>query len=145
MLTASLHQFYVKMENVGYNMNTPNLKRILEIMTGEDENVALTKEEKRQFMQDVSNFSALGESVYGSGKLKDLTERVRDIVDKAQRIMTEDKDWFDNVTVSRHAKGLNEAYKVFESTAREVNQLQQRLEAAYEDIGSHLSKYYEVG
>jgi len=133
------------MENVGYNMNTPNLRRILEIMTGEEENVALTKEEKRQFMQDVANFSALGESVYGSGKLKELSERVRDIVEKAQRIMTEDKDWFDNVTVSRHAKGLNEAYKVFESTAREVNQLQQRLEAAYEDIGSHLSKYYEVG
>ena len=126
-------------------MNTPNLRRILEIMTGEEENVALTKEEKRQFMQDVANFSALGESVYGSGKLKELSERVRDIVEKAQRIMTEDKDWFDNVTVSRHAKGLNEAYKVFESTAREVNQLQQRLEAAYEDIGSHLSKYYEVG
>jgi CelD/BcsL family acetyltransferase involved in cellulose biosynthesis len=133
------------MENVGYNMNTPNLRRILEIMTGEEENAALTKEEKRQFMQDVANFSALGESVYGSGKLKDMTERVRDIVDKAQRIMTEDKDWFDNVTVSRHAKGLTDAYKVFESTAREVNQLQQRLEAAYEDIGTHLGKYYEVG
>ena len=134
------------MANVGlYNMNTPNLRRILEIMTSEDEKLALTKEEKRQFMQDVANFSALGESVYSSGKLKDLTERVRDIVEKAERIMTEDKDWFDNVTVSRHAKGLAEAYKVFESTAREVNQLQQRLEAAYEDIGSHLGKYYEVG
>ena len=126
-------------------MNTPNLRRILEIMTSEDEKLALTKEEKRQFMQDVANFSALGESVYSSGKLKDLTERVRDIVEKAERIMTEDKDWFDNVTVSRHSKGLAEAYKVFESTAREVNQLQQRLEAAYEDIGSHLGKYYEVG
>jgi hypothetical protein len=133
------------MVNVGYNMNTPNLKRILEIMTGEEESVALTKEEKRQFMQDVANFSALGESVYGSGKLKDLTERVRNIVEKAHHIMTEDKDWFDNVTVSRHAKGLTEAFKVFESTAKEVNQLQQRLEAAYEDIGSHLGKYYEVG
>jgi hypothetical protein len=132
------------MENVGYNMNTPNLKRILEMMTGEEE-VALTKEEKRQFMQDVANFSALGESVYGSGKLKDLTERVRGIVDKAQRIMTEDKDWFDNVTVSRHAKGLTEAFKVFEATSKEINQLQQRLEAAYEDIGQHLNRYFRVG
>ena len=32
-----------------------------------------------------------------------------------------------------------------EATSKEINQLQQRLEAAYEDIGSHLGKYYEVG
>ena len=34
--------------------------------------------------------------------------------------------------------------KVFEKTANEVHTLQQRLESAYEDMGSVLNKYYNV-
>jgi hypothetical protein len=39
---------------------------------------------------------------------------------------------------------MNEAFKVFEKTAQEMSGMQQRLEAAYEDMGSVLSKYYKV-
>ena len=41
-------------------------------------------------------------------------------------------------------KNLNDSYKVFESTAKEMNMLQQRLSAAYEDIAQGLSKYFDV-
>jgi hypothetical protein len=41
-------------------------------------------------------------------------------------------------------KGLNESYKVFEKTAKEISQLQERMSAAYEDIGQGLSKYFEI-
>jgi hypothetical protein len=40
---------------------------------------------------------------------------------------------------------LHNAYKVFEATAKEMHQLQQRLSAAYEDIAGGLNKYFEVG
>lgn len=121
-----------------------NLTYILETLNG-DEQVKLSKEEKRAFMEAVKNFSAMGESVYGKGNLQELTERVHDIVEKAQSIALQDEGWFDKLTVNRHMKGLNESYKVFESTAKEMSQLQQRLSAAYEDIAEGLRKYYDVG
>ena len=59
-----LHRYFVKMENVGYNMNTPNLKMILETLM-DDQPKPLSKEEKLAVMQEIKNFTALGESVYG--------------------------------------------------------------------------------
>ena len=41
-------------------------------------------------------------------------------------------------------KQLKEAYKVFEKTSTEMDGLQQRLESAYEDMGTVLNKYYKV-
>jgi|LauGreDrversion4_2_1035121.scaffolds.fasta_scaffold774966_2 hypothetical protein len=122
-----------------------NLTYILETLNGGEEQIKLSKEEKRAFMEAVKNFSAMGESVYGKGNLQELTERVHDIVEKAQSIALQDEGWFDKLTVNRHMKGLNESYKVFESTAKEMSQLQQRLSAAYEDIAEGLRKYYDVG
>jgi hypothetical protein len=120
-----------------------NLKYILEMIT-EDQPQPLSKEEKAEFVAQVKRFSEMSDSVYGRGDLQELTERVKDIVNKAEQIASESGDWFDNVTIKRHMKTLNDSYKVFESTAKEMNQLQQRLSAAYEDIASGLSKYFEV-
>jgi methyl-accepting chemotaxis protein len=120
-----------------------NLKYILEMIT-EDQPKPLSKEEKAAFADQVKQFSKMGDSVYGKDNLQELTDRVKDIVNKAEQIASESGDWFDNVTIKRHMKTLNESYKVFESTAKEMNQLQQRLSAAYEDIASGLSKYFEV-
>jgi methyl-accepting chemotaxis protein len=138
-----LHLYYVKMENVGYNMKTPNLKYILETLL-EDQPTPLSKQEKQEFIDQVKRFSELGDSVYGKGDLEQLTTRVRDIINKADQIASESGDWFDGVTVKRHMKNLNDSYKVFESTAKEMNMLQQRLSAAYEDIAQGLSKYFDV-
>ena len=113
-------------------------------MITEDQPQPLSKEEKAEFVSQVKRFSEMSDSVYGRGDLQELTERVKDIVNKAEQIASESGDWFDNVTIKRHMKTLNDSYKVFESTAKEMNQLQQRLSAAYEDIASGLSKYFEV-
>jgi len=133
----------VKMVNVGYNMKTPNLKLILETLL-EDQPKPMSKEEKRAFMETVKNFSALGQSVYGKGDLQELTERVKHIVENAQRIMNEKADWFDQVSLKRENKRLQEDYNVFESTAKEMLQLQERLAMAYENIGQSLNRYYDI-
>ena len=66
-------------------------------------------------------------------------------MERAEKVtMQASEHWFDNMTVSRHMKQMNEAMKVFEKTAGEVHGLQQRLESAYEDMGSVLNKYYKV-
>jgi hypothetical protein len=124
-------------------MNTPNLKFLLETLL-EDQPQPLSKEDKTAFVQQVQRFSEMGDSVYGKGDLEELTQRVHDIINKADQIATEKGDWFDNVTVKRHMKDLQNAYKVFEATAKEMNALQQRLSAAYEDIAQGLNKYFDV-
>lgn len=120
-----------------------NLKFILETLLDEQPQ-PLSKEEKAAFIQQVQNFSSMSDSVYGKGDLDQLTQRVHDIIEKAEKIATEKGDWFDSVTVKRHMKNLNDSYRVFESTAKEMSQLQQRLSAAYEDIAQGLNKYFDV-
>jgi hypothetical protein len=131
------------MENVGYNMDTPNLKRILETIL-DDQPKPMSIDEKREFVNAVKNFSALGESVYGKGDIDSICERVKGIVDKAEKIMTESDDWFSDVAHKKNFKRIQEDYAMFEATAREMKQLQERLSMAYENIGQGLSRYYDV-
>ena len=124
-------------------MNTPNLKIILETLL-DGETPKMSNQEKRSFMQEVKSFSALGESIYEKTDLNAVTERVKNIVEKAQRIMTEKEDWFETVSYRQANKRLDEDYKIFESTCKEMKQLQERLSMAYENIGHTLSRYYDV-
>ena len=119
-----------------------NIHELLEAL--EREPVQLTKEQKRDFVEAVKGYSQLGESVYGKGNLQELCERVKYMAEMAQEGTLAEGDWFDGITVNRHMKGLNESYKVFEKTAQEISRLQERLSAAYEDIGQGLSKYFEI-
>ena len=112
---------------------------------GETERPKMNKEEKKAFLEAVSQYHKLGEMVYRNNQLNELAETLNNIVTTAENLtMQESEHWFDNVTVSRHMKQLQEAYKVFEKTAGEMSGMQQRLEAAYEDIGTVLNKYYNV-
>ena len=112
---------------------------------GETEKPKMTKEEKKAFLEAVSQYHRLGEMVYRNNQLSELSETLSNIVSTAENLtMQESEHWFDNVTVSRHMKQIQEAYKVFEKTAGEMSGMQQRLEAAYEDIGTVLNKYYNV-
>ena len=112
---------------------------------GETEQPKMTKEEKKAFLEAVSQYHRLGEMVYRNNQLSELSETLSNIVSTAENLtIQESEHWFDNVTVSRHMKQIQEAYKVFEKTAGEMSGMQQRLEAAYEDIGTVLNKYYNV-
>ena len=119
------------------------LKYLIETING-DQQRPLSKEEKQAFKEAVANFSAMGDSVYGKANLQELTERVRGIVDTAQRIVTEDADWFDEIAHKKNFKRLEEDYKMFEDTAQQMSQLQERLSMAYENIGQQLNRYFDV-
>lgn len=123
---------------------TPNLKFLVETLM-EEPTKPLSREEKSEFVSQMKNFSEMGEFVYGRTDLELLADRVREMIRKGEQIATEKGDWFDNVTVKRHMKDLQNAYKTFEATAKEVNQLNHRLAASYEDIAQLLNKYFEVG
>jgi hypothetical protein len=121
------------------------LKNILNENIGGDEDKKVSSEQKRDFLRAVSEYHKLGEMIYRAQGLKEVAETLKGIVGVAENLTIEESEhWFDNVTVSRHMKQMNEAFKVFEKTATEMSGMQQRLEAAYEDMGSVLSKYYKV-
>lgn len=116
-----------------------------EAYMGDSEEQKMTKEERKSFLEAVSNFHKLGEMVYSNAKLQEVTETLKSVMERAEKVtMSESEHWFDNVTVSRHMKQMNEAMKVFEKTAGEMNGLQQRLESAYEDMGGVLNRYYKI-
>jgi hypothetical protein len=131
------------MANAGYNMRTPNLKFILETLM-EDKPKPMTREEKQKFVQEVANFSALGDSVYGKGDLEQIVERVKNIVERADRIMTESEDMISNVAMKKVNKRMYEDYRDFEAAARELKEAQDRMALAYENIGQHLNRYFDV-
>jgi len=123
------------------------LKHILnEKYLGEEEDQKMSKNERKSFLETVSNYQDLGKQVYRENTLVELSKTLGGIVEQAEKLtLDESEHWFDNVTVSRHMKQMNEAYKVFEKTAKEMSGLQQRLESAYEDMGTVLNRYYKIG
>ena len=125
-------------------MRTPNLKFILETILEADTPTPMTREEKQNFMQEIANFSALGESVYGKGDLERTCERVKNIVERADRIMTESDDWLQNVAHKKGNKRMHEDYRDFQDAATTLKEAQDRMAMAYENIGQHLNRYFDV-
>ena len=115
--------------------------------TNEDElkEDGLTLEQKQAFLEAVKNYKKYSESVYRTKDLDEVFESIKNLIEVANKVtVDETQHWFDNVTVSRHMKRMNESFKVFEKTLKEVSTLQQRLESAYDEIGEVLGKYYEI-
>ena len=105
----------------------------------------MTNEEKRAFVEAVASYRKIGEAIYHNGNLMEAYQNIKKIVETAHKLtLQETGDWFDKVTVSRHMKSMNESFKIFTNTIKEVSTLQQRLESSYDEIGEILGKYYEI-
>lgn len=112
---------------------------------GEEETKGMTNEEKKAFLEAVSAYRQLGEMISHKGDLREIHESIKKIVENANSLtLKETGDWFDKVTVNRHMKSMNESYKIFSTSIKEVVTLQQRMESAYDEIGEVLGKYYEI-
>ena len=118
--------------------------KLLKLKEEIDQKVELN--EKAAFLQEVSQFNEYGRVVYRTEVLKELAQAIDGIVKKAERITLQETDeWFDEVTVKRNMRSLRSNNEQFQRTLREVAKLQQRLESLYEEIGSGLSRYFEIG
>ncbi len=109
------------------------------------DDTTMTPDEKRAFVEAVASYRKIGEAIYHNGNLMEAYENIKNIVETAEKLtLKETGDWFDKVTVNRHMKSMNESFKIFSSTIKEVSTLQQRLESSYDEIGEVLGKYYEI-
>ena len=98
----------------------------------------MTNEEKRAFVEAVASYRKIGEAIYHNGNLMEAYQNIKKIVETAHKLtIQETGDWFDKVTVSRHMKSMNESFKIFTNTIKEVSTLQQRLESSYDEIGGY--------
>jgi len=110
----------------------------------ENETPQMSNEDKKSFLEAVSNFNQYGKSIYREGNFKQMSETIGKMIEGAKTVALSEGDWFDGITVNRHMKNLGESYKLFEKTCKEMESLQQRLEACYEDIGGTLNKYFNI-
>lgn len=105
----------------------------------------LTPEEKHQYLEAISRFHEYGKNIYRADNMRETAKHIKKIVEFASsNIVDESGDWFDKVTLTRHSKKMQESLKLFEKTASEMTQLQQRLEAVYEELGQTLGRYYDI-
>ena len=110
-----------------------------------EESSEMTTEQKHAFLEAVKAYKSFGETVYRNEGLSEVYESIRGLVEAAGKNMVKETEGsFDGITVSRHVKRMNESFKIFEKTLREVGTLQQRLESSYDEIGETLGKYYEI-
>lgn len=116
-------------------------------MTEESENydmdeMELDEVDERTFREMLSSILNIRDQIERSSGLQDAVDRVKETVDAAQTYMSKhSEDWFDNVTVKRHAKYLADAEKTFNKASKENLATQKRLEDAYRDIISILKRY----
>lgn len=105
----------------------------------------ITKEDKAAIMDAVSKFNNFASSVYKVNEIQEMVGAIKELASGASALaLNETEDWFDSVTVKRDMKEVSNSVKLFEKTAKEMTQLQQRLESVYEDMGNKLGKYYDI-
>jgi len=129
------------------NQPNINLLSLYEAFTNnsEEELPQITGEVKNKFIESVRRFNEFGKIIKRGSEMQQVMSEIKNIVGVTEQMTLKETDkWFDNVTVSRHMKQLKESYKVFEKTASEMSQLQQRLENSYNDIGTILERYYDI-
>jgi hypothetical protein len=120
-------------------------KLINEAWLSDENKEKFSYKQKQAFLEAIAKFNNFNKSIYRESSLEEVTKVIKELCFNAKDMtLGESGDWFDGVTVGRNMKHLNDSVKLFEKTAREISQLQQRLESSYEDIGSTLSKYYNI-
>ena len=138
-----LNESFESMKVYSNPFHTPFVKEN-EMERGEESN-EMTTEQKAAFLEAVKSYTSFGETVYRKEGLAKVYESIRNVVELAGKNMVKETEGsFDGITVGRHVKRMNESFKIFEKTLREVHTLQQRLESTYDEIGEVLGKYYEI-
>ena len=141
------------MANVGYKiMLGKNLNRIKSLLNETEKQTVfseaeppLTIEDKKKFAESLSMYSSMADSISGNRDLSEIVERISHMVETAGRMISEsDDDMLDKVADNRRIKMVQAALKDLKKSATEVMIHERRCQAAIDDIGEGLKKYYNV-
>ena len=116
------------------------LKNILQEVFEESPQV-----DKYKVVEGVKNFGIVGKALYNNNNIVEIAKQLSEIAESAHHhILGEQDDWFDKVSVNKNMKSLKGGVVEFQKTAKEAQQINQRLTALYEDIGHVLNRYYDI-
>ena len=116
------------------------LKNILQEVFEESPHV-----DKYKVVEGVKNFGIVGKALYNNNNIVEIAKQLSEIAESAHHhILGEQDDWFDKVSVNKNMKSLKGGVVEFQKTAKEAQQINQRLTALYEDIGHVLNRYYDI-
>ena len=116
------------------------LKNILQEVFEESPQV-----DKYKVVEGVKNFGIVGKALYNNNNIVEIAKQLSEIAESAHNhILGEQDDWFDKVSVNKNMKSLKGGVVEFQKTAKEAQQINQRLTALYEDIGHVLNRYYDI-
>jgi hypothetical protein len=105
----------------------------------------LTSDRKKEFIEDVYNYSNMGDVIYRGDELKKIAAKIKLLTQLAEPVVLASVDeWFDMQSVKKDMKIIREQGIMLEKTAKEVAVLQYRLESAFDDIGVKLNKYFDM-
>ena len=103
------------------------------------------KVDKYKVVEGVKNFGIVGKALYNNNNIVEIAKQQSEIAEPAHHhILGEQDDWFDKVSVNKNMKSLKGGVVEFQKTAKEAQQINQRLTALYEDIGHVLNRYYDI-
>ena len=103
------------------------------------------KVDKYKVVEGVKNFGIVGKALYNNNNIVEIAKQLSEIAESAHHhILGEQDDWFDKISVNKNMKSLKGGVVEFQKTAKEAQQLNQRLTALYEDIGHVLNRYYDI-
>ena len=116
------------------------LKNILQEVFEESPQV-----DKYKVVEGVKNFGIVGKALYNNNNIVEIAKQLSEVAESAHNhILGEQDDWFDKVSVNKNMKSLKGGVVEFQKTAKEAQQINQRLTALYEDIGHVLNRYYDI-
>ena len=93
----------------------------------------------------IANYSRLGEGLRAAGNFRKVAMEIARIAELAETTVTEEtSDWFDGHTVKRNMAELKKYSGAFSKLAEELDMMQQRASALYDDMGNVLTRYFEM-
>ena len=143
------------MVNVGYNMKfeAKNLNAIRNLLYEQQQSTketvfsegpaALTEEEKQQFAEAISRYSETVESMVTERNLEEMVNGVSKMVETAERMIGESQnEMLEKVAEKRRLNYVTAAVNELKKAATEVVINERKMEAALNDIGEGLNKYF---
>ena len=100
---------------------------------------------KKDFLKRIAEFRVIGEELNKLANYQESMQKIGEVCQNAETvIMSEQDEWFDNVTVKKNMQELGNYYKSFEKTATEAKQIQERMLGLYEQMGFVLNRYFNM-
>lgn len=93
----------------------------------------------------IANYSRLGEGLKQAGNFRKVAMEIAQIAEMAEStVMEEAGDWYDSHTIKRNMNELKKHAGAFSKIAEELDMMQQRASALYDDMGNVLTRYFEL-